>query len=250
MLLVALVALGSATFAWFTVSKTVTANEMQVKAIAAAGLEISNTGANGTYTTSVSFGQTNDSTNYQLKPVSWNGSTGTGFIPNGNVTDTEDGTYSGAFKAGASASPSAAATGVAKGHNDNFAIYKVWVRSAADNGTYTPHTQITAKVTIGSGDAAGFARCKFIDNTTAANTKIFATDASTTNSVVTATPSTKGTYTTVAHNVDTAATDTDNTAVGKEYTLIVWFDGEDTDCKDAAKGEVADITITFTAGDM
>lgn len=253
MLLVALVALGSATYAWFTVSKTVTANEMRVQAIASAGLEISNTGASGTYDTTVSFGQTNDATSFQLKPVSWNGTTPTGFIPAANVTDDTNGTYSGAFKASESASPTAASTGLAYGHNNYFAIYKVWVRSAKTNSgdTYTTsdaHT-VRAKVAI-TGDNAAFARVQFIDNTASTKT-IYADAAAEDNTVVAAAGSEKTIYTTVAHDTFAAVTGTEaNVATGKEYTVIVWFDGEDAQCKDSAKNSAASIVLTFEATDM
>lgn len=264
MLLVALVALGSATYAWFTVSKTVTADGMQVKAIASAGLEISNTGASGTYDTTVSFGQTTDSTSFQLKPVSWNGTTATGFIPAANVEDEDTGAYSGAFKEGASSSPTADNEGEAKGSNINFAIYKVWVRSAKTNtgDTYTTsdaHT-VKAKVTI-SGDNAAFARVKFVDvaddaleanNANKKNsTKIYADTAANDNNVVAAVGTTKTTYTTYAHNVLGSVTGTDaNAAQGKEFDIIVWFDGEDGDCKNTARNKTASIVLTFEADDM
>lgn len=255
MLLVALVALGSATYAWFTVSKTVTANDMVVKAIASAGLQICNTDdGGGTYDTTVSFGQT--STPYQLKPVSWNGTTADGFIPAANVTDGTNGTYTGEFKAGDAASPAAATTGLAMGKTtSNFAIYKVWVRSAptsASGETFASDSHsVQAKVTI-TGDNASFARVKFLDDTTVKGIYAVQSTASvSTNNVVAAAGSTKTTYTTAKQDTFTAVSSTTaNAEVGKPFTIVVWFDGEDADCKDSGKDKTATIQLTFEATDM
>ena len=247
MLLVALVALGSATYAWFSVSKTVKADQMVVKAIATAGLEISNTGAEGTYDTQVHFGQSESSGAYDLKPITWNtNASSSGFIPAGNVA-SPGGAYTGSYKAAAAPTPTAAATGVAMGTNDYFAIYKVWVRSAANGTTRTAHN-VKAKVTI-AGDNARFCRCRFIDETTSGNSKTFATYSGN-KSCVAAAAGTKTSYAVSTHNTQVTATDTDTTAVGKEYTLLVWFDGEDASCKDSNKDKFANITIEFEAIDM
>ena len=172
MLLVALVALGSATYAWFTVSKTVTADGMQVKAIAQAGLQICNTNnGGGTYDTTVSFGQS--SAGYSLLPVSYNGtSDNQGFVPAENVTDATDGRYTGSFKATGDTIPTpSVADGLvmAKSGKSYFAVYKVWVRSAPTSGdgeTFaSPAHTVNAKVTI-SGDNATFCRAQLFDGTT------------------------------------------------------------------------------------
>lgn len=54
MLLVALVALGSATYAWFTINRTVTADKIKVEAAVGSGLVISNT-ITPNFTRDVSF---------------------------------------------------------------------------------------------------------------------------------------------------------------------------------------------------
>ena len=244
MLLVALVALGSATFAWFSVSKTVTADGMQVKAIATAGLEISNTSATSGFDTTVSFGQS--SAPFSLKPVSWDGATTNGFIPDGNVA-SPGGAYTGAFKsAGAMQPTEMATTAPIMGKNTYVAEYDVWVRSAAEGETRTAHT-VSATVTI-SGANASFARVKLVDGST--TKAIFADEADASASVVKAAGSTKSTYTLTAHETATSVTGTDTSTTGKAFKLYVWFDGEDSACVDTAKNAVANVKIEFTATDM
>lgn len=243
MLLVALVALGSATYAWFSVSKTVTADGMSVQAIATAGLEISNTSATAGYSTTVSFGQ--GSTPVQLKPVSWDGATTGAFIPNGNVA-SPGGSYTGAFKSGiATAKPATSGT-PSTGANAYVSAYDVWVRSAAEGSTRTAHT-VEATVEI-TGANADFARVMLVDGTT--TKAIFADEADASASVVKAAGSTKSTYTLTAHQTATSVTGTDTTTEGKAFKLFVWFDGEDSACVDTAKNAVANVKITFEATDM
>ena len=242
MLLVALVALGSATYAWFSVSKTVSADGMQVQAIAAAGLEISNTSATSKYNTTVTFGQSG--TPVTLKPVSWDGDTTNGFIPDGNVA-SPGGAYTGAFKSAGSMSP-ATSGDPSTGSNNYVSVYDVWVRSAAENGARAAHT-VSAKVTI-TGANASFARVKLVDGSTTKGIYADAADASA--SVVKAAGSTKSTYELTAHETDVAVTGTDTTATGKAFKLYVWFDGEDDACVDTAKNAVANVKIEFTATDM
>lgn len=245
MLLVALVALGSATFAWFSVSKTVTADGMQVKAIATAGLEISNTSATAGYSTTVSFGQSSTS-NFSLKPVSWDGATTNGFIPDGNVA-SPGGSYTGDFKSAGAMQPTDMSTSAPiMGHNTYVAEYDVWVRSAAEGTTRTAHT-VSATVTI-SGSNSSFARVKLVDGST--TKAIFADEADASASVVKEVGDTKSTYTLTAHETATSVTGTDTSTTGKAFKLYVWFDGEDSACVDSAKNAVANVKIEFTATDM
>lgn len=261
MLLVALVALGSATYAWFTVSKTVTADTMKVKAIAKAGLEICNTDDGlGTYGRVASFSQNAD-TAYQLMPVSWNGTTADGFIPAANVTDSAAGTYNGAFKAAGDAIPDVptADKAMAKSNGSYFAVYKVWVRSAptAESPFTSPAHTVEAKVTI-SGDNATFCRVKFIDGSNSKGIFGDSSSASTTANVVAAEGTTKTTYTVLNQSnpegqskatFDVTGT-TANAAVGTPFTFVVWFDGEDAQCFDNNKDKFADIQVEFSAKDM
>ena len=107
MLLVALVALGSATYAWFTINRKVEAKTMVVKAATAKGLELTiDNGSNGGRTkTYNAFATATDNT---LAPVSFqyteNGLNGTGYYPQdiqqaGALTSTTIGTKAGNWQA-------------------------------------------------------------------------------------------------------------------------------------------------------
>ena len=250
MLLVALVALGSATFAWFSVSKTVTADSIEVKAIAAAGLEISKTSATSGFGTTVSFTDVTAS----IKPVSWAptaAATGHGFIPNANIEPT-GGAY-GATTAGSWTDTNVTPDLSANGSNDTgyFSTYRVWIRSASD-GTKRATHNVSASVVV-DGDNKTFARAYLIDGTTANNSAPFSYN----NEAVSGVTNTAGTKST-AVTPTTSKTVSDTTAydsatetdAGQLYTLVVWFDGEDSDCIDGAKDKNANFTITFTATDM
>jgi hypothetical protein len=250
MLLVALVALGSATYAWFTVQKTVTAEAINVKAIATSGLEICNTdNGTGDYDTTVSFSEAGT---ISLKPVTWNATaTKGGFIPGSDVTNS-DGSFTGSFIAAESASAATpATTGLAYGKSAKsyFAAYKVWVRSADSDkdtaGVQSEALGVKAKVTIG-GTASTFVRAQLLDGTSIkAN---YADAANANNSCVSAAGTAKTKYTTVASNSQATVSSTvANAAEGKPYTLIVWFDGEDAQCLDSNQNKIGNITITFTA---
>ena len=94
MLLVALVALGSASFAWYYNQTTVTANDATVAAAAAQGLEIKHK-AGGTWTTAITFDQggslPNASTNFASASGSLIGAKG------GVGTAYDDGTLNSAL---------------------------------------------------------------------------------------------------------------------------------------------------------
>ena len=270
MLLVALVALGSATFAWFSVSKTVTADGINVKAIAAAGIEISKTSATTGYENTVSFGQSASGTNYALQPVSWvpaitkstnafGSFTNNGFIPNSNIADGGVAPYTGAAWTDTTDKPANSTNKSTKGF---FATYQVWIRSKIEGtgatASRTGHA-IDAKVTIGGQDD-DFVRAYLVDMTTADNSKVYADSnaafgaATATNAAAASNNVTgvlaSGTATTVTGTPAVASGASDSADAGVPYLLVVWFDGQDADCVDTAQNHTADFTIEFTATDM
>ncbi len=260
MLLVALVALGSATYAWFTVSKTVTAENINVKAVATAGLEISKDDGND-YDTVVSFSGTQQS----LKPVSYVPG-GSGYIPDENVSEAKgaDASYTGTYKVPAADSTPAipaavsADTGYAETSNAYFATYRVYIRSAEEAGKRVAH-QVSATVKATSGSAVPFVRAALIqgDAVSAQDLKaVYGTKAGA-ETVCAGTANTKtGSVTVKAWNAGTDVADTAAVAnatatdAGQAYTLVVWFEGTDPQCTDDLKNESANLTIEFTAKDM
>lgn len=256
MLLVALVALGSATYAWFTLQKTVTADTMKVSATAKKGIEI--TIDNGQTVNSATKHYTADQ--LALQPVSWvSDKNVTGMIPDGDVTNS-DGTFTGTFKS-VGIVPAAVTTQGAEGvsidaSSTYFRVYRVGVRSAQNSdNSYTAHT-LSATVSISAGadntDATNYARvalCKgstvlatYSDSalTTAVNMPV---DASGTATGV----ATKGSGTPVT---DETNLKTDNAGTIVYYDLVVWFEGTDADCKDVNVDKAIQVSISFTATDM
>lgn len=253
MLLVALVALGSATYAWFSISKTVTADKINVKAVAKAGLEISND-QEDSYATSVSF----ENATYNLQPVSYAPGQSDNFVPNVNVKAPGGAVTAaaGAYKSSGVSPASAASVEAgtkAEAHNAYFAAYRVFVRSAATNtgegDTYEGHP-VSATVKATGDDAKGFIRAQLIDETTAANSKIFANDTDAAATAISSTAGATAAAATTAFGTSATATATGSTSAGKPYTLLVWYEGTDAQCVDGNKNKVAALTIEFTASDM
>ncbi len=249
MLLVALVALGSATYAWFSISKTVKADTMQVKAIAAAGLEISKEADANYSPTRVSFSGTTE-----IKPVSWvpdASQTNHGFVPSGNI-DSPGGGWTGAYK-DTNLTPSTDA------QNAYFKTFDVWVRSAQEGTKRVSHgVSATVKVedTGTTNNAKTFVRAYLIDNSTTTNSQTFSNAVETTAAISGATAGTTTDVSSIAFG--TAKTVTATPAVasaaatdeGIHYTLVLWFEGTDAQCVDGNKEAVANVTVEFTATDM
>ena len=116
MLLVALVALGSATFAWYSINKTVTATGVEVHAATAGGLRI-----------------------YTAETGATPGSTWTNSI-NFNVADTE------LDPAAITVSAAGAVTAQSGVHNDGEAVVGTPTLEAVTNGTSTYYIAKSFKV--------------------------------------------------------------------------------------------------------
>ena len=257
MLLVALVALGSATFAWFTVQKTVTADTMKVVATAKKGIEIT-----------IDNGETIDSSTKSyaaaekaLMDVSWESVYASeGQIPSSSVTDKTNGTYSGTYMdAGAVPTPvqTKGQEGVsAAADSTYFRVYRVGVRSAKnDDDSYTAH-DISAAITIAgktNADGSNFVRAALCSDDFST---VYATYASTALTAANNKPitgahavSTNG-VACLASDATVTVADTDTTATPVYYNVVVWFEGTDPDCKDANVDKGAELAISFTATDM
>lgn len=256
MLLVALVALGSATYAWFTLQKTVTANSMKVSATAKKGIEI--TIDNGQTVTSAT--KSYSAAQLPLQPVSWiSDKSVTGMIPAGDVTNS-DGTFTGTFKSAGSV-PAAVTTQGDEGVSTDtdstyFRVYRVGVRSAKNSdNSYTAHT-LSATVSIAAGanntDARNYARVALCKGSTVLATYSDSALTDTVNKPVNASGTATGVATTGSGTPVTDATNlkTDNAGTIEYYDLVVWFEGTDEDCKDDNVDKAIQVSISFTATDM
>ena len=223
MLLVALISLSTATFAWFTSNTTATAQGINVKTIQASELVISDKSKN--WDTTINYGVANK----VLMPTST--ATGTSW-----------------FKAEAESKTSFAKaadaefTSVTSGDNYYFADQinvKNEGAATVENVTITFSglTNKYARVAIVPANETGVATGTFTsciyDTDGAAYDAVTGAD-----TTVAVTPSTK-----YEINVGDLA---QNEA--KYYNLYVWFEGQDTECLDANAGQVIDDIIISVAG--
>ena len=258
MLLVALVALGSATYAWFTINRTVEAKTMTVKAATADGLQITiDNGANWARTKTFSaFGTPTDST---LAPISFQytaaGVANTGYYPadiskagplsSGNIATAADNWNS---KDLPTAQASTLDNGDAKKSNGYVAAYRVGIRSS--NAAISGVTMNLTYTDTESGNVAG----DFI--------RIAVTDDNDSNKVVAGVANGAATtypikYASSTYSVDTTAqvaletsktgiTAPAKTSAAQYYTIYVWFEGQDADCKDDHQGLTGTLDISFS----
>lgn len=246
MLLVALVALGSATYAWFSVNKTVVADTMKVQAIAADGLVINNS-QTASWASKVSFANNVTS----LQPVSYNvalnAAMPTGYIAkdvkeNGGAVwaTSADNTKVSAF-VNAPALPNSTYTDSTKKFNasDNVARYDVDVASSGDAISKAVNVQITA-----SGDGTTYAKAALVkDNKVIA----FYTDGQAYSAITSTTP-TIATAIAASGSVQAMAS-VPVQASAQAFQLYVWFEGNDPQCLDANQSKEANFTLTFTLAD-
>ncbi|MCR5653062.1 MAG: hypothetical protein K6F88_04600 [Ruminococcus sp.] len=250
MLLVALVALGSATYAWFTINKTVEANHITVKAAVANGLQITSTNGKA-WDRTASFGDA--TTGVELKPVSLNPGTAisasTKAYVAGDVSRTNGGAWAtgntdiGSFTEQAlpsalSTAEAATTTDYVKSNNGYFAAYRIGIKSSDGNAI---GKKVTAKVES-SGDGADFAKAVLIAGNMAGDVKNGIGDAY---SAITATTPA---VTSVAAKTGAAVEVLNDISTAQYYTLLVWYEGNDADCVDTAQGDVTNFTVTFELG--
>lgn len=258
MLLVAMLALGTATYAWFTSNRTVTAQGMSVKAAAAKGLQITkDNGAN--WANSVIFAEFSDKT---LKPVSLGYTSGSNYNKLGTPYYVNEAKQDGKWNSTDTAKfvgwntttlPTIPATGEAKVTSGYFIAYEVGIKSTGD-----AISNVTAKVeyvapTGSVTDGASFIRIAVLDQTgTAVN---WTTDTIKTVMGNEASPEaiTAATPAVTAQKLD-AITDSGVsfaiagtiTSTPKYYSVLVWFEGQDGDCVDDAQAAEGNVKLTFS----
>jgi hypothetical protein len=257
MLFVSMLALGTATFAWFTNNKSVTADGMQVTAAAAKGLQI--TGDHGdewgpTYTFKTSA---------ILQPVSFPYSTSAtaygnfskGYYPN-------DVAVTGAWSTATNANfanwkddvvmPECVSTdggdcyGLGKVGQSNYCVaYEVGVRSTGD-----PIPGVKMKVNYDNATAAkDYIRVAVLKEADGEKTAITSDEIVTVignetgaNAITTVDPKTAPQYL-QAGNTEIDVDDV--TTTPQYYTVLVWFEGQDEQCVDANQGLSGLVTINF-----
>lgn len=235
MLLVAMLALGTATFAWFTQSTQATADQLSVKTVKSSELKLSKT--TGDWTDQLHYAYTGKI----LKPAS-----------------SADGLTWFAATA-ADKTDYAADTSTITDISDSLDGYVFAEQLNVQNAgkATVENVKITFALTeTEQVSGAGYVRIALVpadkrgaDAThTAANFKagVFAAGTDTADALT----STTGTAVTVDAADGTSGSVTVGTltsGAAKYYNLFVWFEGQDTDCKDANAGnEMPEITFTVT----
>lgn len=224
MLLVALVALGSATYAWYVVNTQVTASSTTLSAAAAEGLVIKNenTGAINTWGNAITLteaGQALDPVSLGLKTASVTPATLTGVKYQGTALD--DGTASGS------------ATAIAAADLSTYVVKEDFYVAFTGTGTKAVKLQNTTAAAAGSYEVAAI----FVNDTYVGAFNSDGTD-STTDKV-----NSQSVALTDA-NTDLAIGNVGNTPV--KITVVAFVDGENTNCKNST-AYTTDYSFAFKA---
>lgn len=240
MLLVAMLALGTATFAWFTQNTEATANGIYAKTVKASSLLISD--VNKSWGTTVTYNQGTSTAQQTMFPAS-SGNGSAWFTATSNNENT------GAFEAGK-------ITSVSPANSNAKYVFKnmLNVKNGGDEGAIN---SISITFNLGSIEASKYARVALVpcndtgvELTTAAfdgqvigfTNSVFDTDGDT----YTGLTSTAGAgasitaETTCSVNVGSL-----NAGAARYYNLYIWFEGQDAQCIDTNAGQVIN-NLTFT----
>ena len=236
MLLVAIIALGTATFAWFTQNTQATADKLSVKTIKASELQVSK--AEGGWSDQIHY----DYMGKVLKPASSvDGKVWTAAVAAkndsyaaGEATDISSDLSSYVFKDQLNVRNNGKA-GV-----ENVKIkFSFNENEGGGQGKYARLALVEARDKAPNSDLIG----TFKDNVyaAAADSAEAFVDSTKATEIVTAKPGADAEF-------DVGAlTASGTTGSVKYYNLYVWFEGQDTDCKDVNGGnEVPEITFTVT----
>lgn len=253
LLLVAIVALSGATFAWFSSNDSTKASGIQMTASAASGLYIAKTNAASLadiaaseWKGSINFGHTLG----EARPTSPNFATITNASFITTKTDNADGSYDGAEGSDAT-----------KG--DDYVAEHFWVK-----GDATTASTLEATISITGTNVRGYERVALYDYGTQTWVGGGVLNSTGTMTVVDGegNTSTVSTYKPLVYNT-TTTTDTTDLAEGNEITLkaagvktvannwvaengrhflvYVWFEGQDTACRNELSGADFTVSISF-----
>lgn len=228
MLLVAMIALGTATFAWFTTSTSATASKLSVRTVKASELQLSSTTIE--WTDTLEYNKLNET----LKPAS--SANGTDWF----IAEATD-------KNGTAGTVTKIAT-----TSTNFNKYVFADQLNVRNNGEAPVNNVTIKFTLGETEAANgkYLRLALVEadkrgsdanlvGTFADNVYAAAADSApaftSTAKATTVVTAQAGADVEFSVGNLAAKSDTEGTSA-KFYNLYIWFEGQDTDCKDANAG--------------
>lgn len=233
LLLVAIVALSGATFAWFSSNESTTASGIEMKASAASGLYIANSTASalGDIADDAWKGSINFGKNLAMaKPTSpdFTSLTAPKFIT--TTTDRADGVYVDAALEDAV-------------QNTDYVAESFWVKGDANAEKQT----LKATVTIAGSNVKGYERVALYDYTTQKLTVLAKTDVDSYTTLIKDTEGKAATGQTLdpaAAGALTVDANWDETA-GRHFMVYVWFEGQDAACMNANSGADFNVTIGF-----
>ena len=228
MLLVATVALGTATYAWFSQNTTATASGINVSSTSAEGLYISETDSN--YSGSVTWTDT-----AVFAPASSAFANLTAPVFYSTTTENADGT--------ADVAAGAAAVNATDSGTNYYLAKDLYVKAANDT---TKNLKVAVTV---AGTASNYARVAIVDVDTADTGMkgIVSGEAETYKAIASATASSI-TYS-EDMNATTSITDALVTGMGTtphHYKVYVWFEGCDSQCTTSTSGKGLDVSLQFT----
>ena len=233
MLLVAMLALGTATYAWFTQNTTATADGIYAKTVKASSLLISDKDT-GNWGTSVTYNQGTNTAEQTMFPAS----SGTG---QAWFTATSDNEMTGAFETGKITSATPASS------NAKYVFKNMLnVKNGGDEGTIN---DISITFNLGSITASQYARVALVPCTQAGvdltsasfegqkigfTNSVFDTD----NEAYEGLTGTDGSTAPITAS-STCTVDVGSLTAGQAryYNLYIWFEGQDEQCIDSNAGQ-------------
>ena len=250
MLAVSASMLGTSTYAWFSMNKTVTATGISLTATGPQQLLIKGSAAGAIYKSAIAFTNSADSAVYDsaaldnMYPVAYKTRSANSADPNdtfkkltatGMVKVDNDGRVAGADVV-MNGTDVTAATSNTDYFFDNFTL-----KYAGEFNSYVSQTQLTISFADGdttnnASNIVGALHVVLVDDKDTAN--VYEYDMS---NATAGTGADAGTYTLAASNI-TAFSATNEEI---KYDVYVFYDGEDADCKNSNAVNMDDYTFTF-----
>lgn len=231
MLLVAMVALGTATFAWFTTNTTATADGINVKTVSASDLQIAK--YDEQYSTTIDYGVSSQ----VLYPAS--SDDGTNWY---NTTADNQNSYA---KGTSATITDVSAKYVGSGTSSSTEAYyfkdKLYIKNAGD--TTINDITISAQFTW---DTDNYMRVALVKKGDLFEESVVSDNSTAWDAYADASGTTK-TIAPTGTNLNSVEVGSLTSGSIAEYDIYVWYEGQDTDCKSTNAGkELADIDITVT----
>ena len=232
MLPVALVALGSATFAWFTANTTVTANGFKAQASTADGLKISKK--------DIDYSQGAANIADWAQSVTMDDMSGTAWAPVSPVFSGTGATwYSGTAASQSQYNLASAATSGAT----QYYAKQLWLKSTK-SGVSALNVTATITAKTSGQNVAPYVRVALVSAETG-NTVVYLGDEANETWHPLADGGAEDSATTLTA-VLTSTLDKTNLATGEQFYVYYWLEGQDEDCIDSNAGLDVQVNLTFS----